>query len=370
MEGTTLKLIFILSLPLLSFSSIPKVNILVGKNLAKIRLRGTDIKRTYINKKERKLYKGLNTLSFNCKNKGELSNQNLLVYLKNPSQLIEWNDKKFLGNFIISSKKGEDSCNIIMQTNFEKYIALTLTKEMNAAWPKEALKAQAVAARSYAIYKMKHHKRSGSYFHLENSEKHQVHGSLEDESPNSIRAAQETQGQVLVSPSGKIQEIFYHAHCGGKTKTPDQVWGGFLEGYESVDCHYCQKFSQSKWERIIKVSKIKSAIKRINNKFHSLKGFLDPHLYAASIKFFSSSSDSIEISKPLLRKFTGRSLLPSANFQMQLQNDQLVVNGRGNGHSVGMCQMGALEMAKQGFNYKQILAHYFPQHRIVKLKNL
>lgn len=72
------------------------------------------------------------------------------------------------------------------------------------------------------------------------------------------------------------------------------------------------------------------------------------------------------IKKSYLRNLAGRELLPSNNFVMTMKNEKIHVKGQGYGHGVGLCQLGALELAKRGYNYRQILSHYFPRHKMKK----
>ena len=70
------------------------------------------------------------------------------------------------------------------------------------------------------------------------------------------------------------------------------------------------------------------------------------------------------LEKTLLRKFFGRFEVPSNNFVLERRDGKTQLYGKGNGHGVGMCQLGALSMAKQGKRYSEILSHYYPQHRL------
>ena len=72
------------------------------------------------------------------------------------------------------------------------------------------------------------------------------------------------------------------------------------------------------------------------------------------------------IKKSYLRNLAGRELLPSNNFVMSGKNHDFTVKGHGYGHGVGLCQLGALELAKRGYDYRQILSFYFPRHKMRK----
>jgi stage II sporulation protein D len=73
------------------------------------------------------------------------------------------------------------------------------------------------------------------------------------------------------------------------------------------------------------------------------------------------------IKKSYIRNFAGRNVLPSNNFTISMQGEEFTAKGHGYGHGVGLCQLGALELAKRGYDYRQILSFYFPRHRMKKV---
>ena len=75
----------------------------------------------------------------------------------------------------------------------------------------------------------------------------------------------------------------------------------------------------------------------------------------------------LAFNKSLLRRYFGRVIFPSNHYEIDMKWGKLVVKGQGNGHGVGLCQVGALGLAKRGWAYKQILAHYFPKHELRKI---
>ena len=82
---------------------------------------------------------------------------------------------------------------------------------------------------------------------------------------------------------------------------------------------------------------------------------------------FKTSKGVRKVKKSQLRWKFGRKILPSNNFNLEVHDNHVSVVGDGHGHGVGMCQFGAMELAKRGFNYKEILAYYFPKLKIKKI---
>lgn len=365
-------------------SDIPIVSVRVGKALRNILVTGLDLKRHLIFNNDIKTYTGKKTVKFNCETFTTLNKQRntpiLLATLESPTGLLSYGNDKYEGMFkVITNAKG-DSCDIINEIPMEAYISSLLTKEMNPKWPIEALKAQAVAARTYALHKIRTQqvtKELGSeaYYDLESSEKHQVGGNFFDATESTNKASVETKGEVLVTESGKIEPIFFHAKCGGRTLRPDQVWHNKEEGYQSVNCPFCHDIGPKSWNNFITRERLKSFFL-----WASEQGYIKERLVGDltsivlvpdqidrfAVNFYINDRPFI-IEKTVLRKFFGRMIFPSNTFSIMKQGEGIMVMGEGLGHGVGLCQMGAFAMANRGWSYKKILSHYFPGHVLKKM---
>lgn len=126
------------------------------------------------------------------------------------------------------------------------------------------------------------------------------------------------------------------------------------------------------WDHKIKNRTLNSMVDKVLNKYYSDK------ISDSAIKLMPDSPENSElrlyagerlhiIKKSYLRSLFGRNILPSNNFVMTQKGDVFHVEGKGYGRGVGMCQLGALELAKRGYNYRQILSHYFPRHKMKKI---
>ncbi len=366
----------------------PKIRVRVGKSLKNVIISGTDLNRTFHIGNQKKTFSGRKKIKFNCSLFGENKRfkkrgPTLLASLNSMTGLVTVGDKKYMGTVDIVSSVGNDSCDVVQETRLEDYISGLLAKEMNSAWPLEALKAQAVAARSYALHKIETDHVSKTlgrlaHYDLESSEKHQVSGSFFDITRNTDLATSETMGEVLVTPSGKLTPIFFHAKCGGKLLRPDQVWSNSVSGYHSnPKGNYCHGHGTKDWNNKVTYSRFVSFIKwlqkkKLINVSKKIKG-------KKKIKILKDTKEKnkmrlywgdlhIVIKKALFRRYFGRFIFPSNNFEMNWDSKRksFVVSGSGLGHGVGMCQLGALDMAKKGWGYRKILAHYFPGHKLEK----
>ncbi len=370
----------------LAFSNeeVPVVSVRIGKSLRSIMVTGLDLKRHLIFNDDIKKYTGKKTVKFNCETFTTLNKHKntpiLLATLESPTGLLSYANDKYQGLFkVVTSPKG-DSCDIINDIPMEAYISTLLTKEMNPKWPIEALKAQAVAARTYALHKMRTQqvtKELGSeaFYDLESSEKHQVGGNFFDATETTTLASNDTKGEVLTTETGQIQPIFFHAKCGGRTLRPDQVWHNKEEGYQSVNCPFCHDIGPKGWNHFIPGERLKSFFYWASNQGYvkeKLSGDLSSIVLVPdqidkyTVNFYINDRPYI-FDKAILRKYFGRQLFPSNTFSLQKQGEGLAILGEGLGHGVGLCQMGAFSMAMRGWSYKKILAHYFPGHVLKKL---
>ncbi len=351
-----------------SIASVRDISVLLAKDQKKVAISSTNVKRIFKNKDESSYFQGKKKFQFNC-DKKEYSDQNqkIEIALKGETNKFKWKNKTYPGSAVLTSRPGSDSCNLIANIPFEKYVALTLTKEMNPNWPIEVLKAQAVAARSYAYFKLKKSPRT-NHFDLLNSEMDQVNGSIEQETKNSIKAAKQTQNQILTGENKEILPIFYHSNCGGRTLLPSKVWSGKISEYKEVSCPYCYNNGKNKWTRKIPKENFYRKISHLipkNGKFE----LFDKNEFSLNLEVHSYQSNQV-ISKPKLRKIFGRKKLPSNRFHMNQLGHEVIIEGRGNGHGVGMCQIGALELARKGLGYKEILKYYYPNFNIVNIETL
>lgn len=360
----------------------PEVQVRIGKNLPNIMIEGRHLERQMLGQSEVQNFAGKKILHFNCENLrpgNGPSGKKAPLFVSRVSSttgILKWNHIPYRGELVVATTEDQKKCDLINRIPMENYISSLLAKEMNSSWPLEALKAQAVAARTYAYQKMQINKNSGGVvddedpsYDLESSEKHQVGGGFFDETQITNEASLDTKGEILVTAKGRLTPIFYHAKCGGRTYRPDSIWESQVEGYTAVECPYCHKYGQKDW--VLSLSKkefleVLSQVQKANVRKNT-SVFVAQDLYDRVLLRVYLGENPVLVKKPALRQALGRKKLPSNQFKASWENGRIKFVGRGYGHGVGMCQLGALEMAKQGYDYKSILAHYFPRHKIKKI---
>lgn len=261
------------------------------------------------------------------------------------------NDKIFSG--LIDVRKDRNGLYFINELPFEKYIEGVVAAETGADWAVEALKAQAVVSRTYAFY----HKtlNAGNDFHLTSSTLHQVYKGGNSNSSIS-KAVRETAGEILTY-QGKPIEAFYHSTCQGKTELPEEVWGKNFPYLKSVPC--VEKTSPyENWQRRFSIAEIEKALGITGIKDISIASMTASNR-VKTLKVAAMNSE-IEVKATDLRKLLGFKELPSTQFSVTIEEGYVIFEGGGYGHGVGLSQWGALELANEGKNYKEILEYYYP----------
>jgi len=377
----TLFLLLILIIHSFSFARVPEIKVRIGKKLSKVIIRGTDIKRQFFTSRQdnTRHFLGYNTIVFNCNKQTKKRPKNsskLLAGLNSPTGMLVWDESHYHGKLeVMTSGRDKHACDLINKLPMDDYVNSVLSKEMNSSWPIEALKAQAVAARSYAYYKMKKRdelKRFGkaTLFDIESSEFHQVSGSFFDSTPTTKKATILTKGEILANKSGGLVPIFFHSKCGGKTLRPDQVWINKIDGYKSVDCPFCHNHGRKSWKHQMSQKNFRKLVgpELLSGRRPLSKEILFvPDSPLNSILRFYHNGEMKTVKKSNLRKKLGRKKLPSNLFKAKKIGKKIEISGEGYGHGVGMCQMGALAMAKKGWNYREILSYYYGDFKIKKV---
>ncbi len=262
---------------------------------------------------------------------------------------------------------GERGVIAINQVGLEDYVSSVVGSEMGHRFPMEALKAQAVASRTYALYHRS--RRSHQPFDIGNGVDWQVYKGVAAESNRTQAAARETAGQVLVHQGQLINAVF-HSSSGGHTDDAGNVWlesRPYLQGVPDFD-HHSPVFS---WTATIPAHQIQQLADGIGaiRSIEILRS--SPWGRAITLRLVGSQgskdirgnefrkalglrSTMITIS-PRGETATTASLTPArASFPAFFE-----IQGRGYGHGVGMSQWGAAALASQNYSYQQILSHYY-----------
>ncbi|MGD9155828.1 MAG: SpoIID/LytB domain-containing protein [Bacillota bacterium] len=331
---------------------------------------------------------------------------------------LTWNGRKYRGEFWVSARQGK--LTLVNRLPLEEYLRGVLPKEVVPEWPMAALKAQAIAARTYTLANLGKHAAEG--FDLCTTVHCQVSEGASCETPTTDRAVAETAGKVLVY-RGKLINAYYHASSGGATMDADDIWGpqakaDYLKGVPDWD----QNSPRGEWYRSVEWSDLQAAVARsypqlgrlirITPAALSAKGLVLKvrlvgsggetviageefrflvNLYSSNIQMAvvygpeptitlwwvkNNPYPDVFIANNTIPGLVAEAIVPpwdTPDPWQWLQDKtplRVVLRGSGWGHRIGMSQWGAKGMADAGYNEVQILKHYYRGSAIVDVKDL
>ncbi|MDD2509546.1 MAG: stage II sporulation protein D [Syntrophomonas sp.] len=248
-----------------------------------------------------------------------------------------------------------------IELKLEEYIQGVVAAEMPASFELEALKAQAVAARTYTLRKLIDGRKYALNSDLsDNIYECQAYISWEEFGHRHPQAKQlwqkrieqacnETRGEIMLY-NGEPIDALYHSTCGGKTESALESWGKDTPYLRSVNCGYCQ---HAKHYESIQVFSIRE--------FQQLTGVSSAEKVKIIKKTPAGRSKKLQLNDRLISAEEFRRLchLPSTWWSFKKKEDKFLIESKGYGHGLGMCQYGANGMAAQGKNYHDILDKYY-----------
>ncbi len=285
-----------------------------------------------------------------------------LIFLTAKTNPKEKNENEKTVNVLFTKE------NVVKKMPLEEYLTGVLAAEMPASFEIEALKAQAVAARSYAIYKQN----KGGITHSQNADvctdfSHcKAYKSMEEAKKGwgkdsqkyeekIKKAIDETKGEILTYEGDVAMAVFHSQTGGNKTESSKDVWGGevpYLINVESGGEIGAPNFYSSKE---ISFDEFKNVLNEKGAEINNPDDIKDIK------KSEGGAVKEITIGKKTFKGSEVRTLfgLRSACFKIDIQNNTVFFEVLGYGHGVGMSQYGANELAKKGQSYRDILLHYY-----------
>jgi stage II sporulation protein D len=263
----------------------------------------------------------------------------------------------------VEVRRGPGGLEVIDVLPLEDYVAAVTGAEMPPSFPAEALKAQAVAARTFALARKLAAREGGLDADLGATVLDQVYpGAGAD--PRARAAAEATRGEVVVFERRAI-EAYFHSACGGSTATGEEALGRAFPYLRSVPCGQCGAAPSHRWRVHVDRERMAAAA--------GLAGKASAARVAARTSSGRVERVEVEaggrkssVTGAALRKALGWDRVPSLAFALQPSRDGFVLEGRGSGHGAGLCQWGAAGRARAGEGYRRILLHYYPGTEILK----
>ena len=250
----------------------------------------------------------------------------------------------------------------------EDYLRGVLYNEVSHWWPMESLKAQAITARTYALYQSEVSKSRD--YDLTNDVYSQVYGGKLSERWRTDRAVKATKGKILTY-KGKIFPTYYHATCGGYTEDASNLWNIDIEPLKGSKCLFCQKSPHYRWKKEILLTELESRLKKAHFAIGSIESIKVTAKNAAGKVEdveLESPTATLTISAKDFRNAVGNNFIRSTNFKAGIRRGAAFFEGVGWGHAVGMCQWGAYFMSKRHFKVIEILNFYYPGAKIRNYK--
>jgi stage II sporulation protein D len=314
------------------------------------------------------------------------TSEQIIIFPDEP-HIFNLNGDDYRGKLELILNPDSNSFDAINLVPLEPYLAGVISAEMPNYWEPEALKAQAIAARTYCLY-IKEHFGDERNWDVTKTQANQRYLGVAAESAQVWQAVNQTHGQVLVckhtNGTKGLFPAYYGSSCGGHTEDSKNVFGDSFEPLGGVPCSYCESVAKAdfffwptvwfdkaiiaerllkRYPRLVKLGEITD----INSTEQSDYGGYS-RLTRIEIGGSSGKRDFLRAEDFRLAIDPSGQVIKSAICQIVDMGDKLAfVQGRGFGHGVGMCQCGAEGMAREGKTAKQILLYYYPGSKIKRV---
>ena len=368
--GRTVILALLLFVPLILPSlsgagSEPVVRVLVDEGIHRVVLRGRDLT---VERGDshgwRRVFKGLRGVYFTDRGGGihleGSSVDSSRFRIRSPGGTLRYvgknGDNLRRGFVVITSDPG--GMTVVNHVPLESYLVGLVNGEIDSKWPSEAVKAQVVAARTFALYRMQ---ADEALYDVRGDTGDQVYHGAGGEDESAAKAVKATRGMAIYY-DGDLVPAFYHSSCGGRTADAKDVWGTPHPALKSVICGDCGDAPRSGWRVVMESREIQGILQRLYPGIGTVRRF-GVHRRSpdgrVSVLFFDTDTGSTLLDSGDFRREAGYTRLPSTLFVMSGAGGKVVFAGRGYGHGVGLCQWGSRGAALKGWDYRRILKKYY-----------
>lgn len=277
--------------------------------------------------------------------------------------------RRYRGRIVVHAASGQLS--VVNHVDLEDYVAATVGGEMPASWPEQALRAQAVATRTYVLHQRALHRRAlhqraaqpqALDWDVRATEQSQVYRGIESETPRTRRAADSTRGEILTLAGQPILAVF-HSTSGGRTASASEVWGKSVPYLGSIDVEYEDDAPFTYWRTVFAPETLSGLLAAAGSdlgRVYSLE--VTGRTESGRVeRIVARGASRREVwSGDRLRSLVEGLGLRSRLFDIRPTPQGFAFVGSGFGHGVGMSQWGARELARRGASYQRILARFYP----------
>ncbi len=281
-----------------------------------------------------------------------------IILICAPGEKLKLDGKRYRGKVKLKKTAlgGVAAVNVLRT---EEYLYGVVPREMLPSWPLEALKTQAVAARTFVLYQ-KDKNRNDDY-DVTATTLSQVYGGFDCETSETRQAVDCTKGEVITH-GGRLILAYYHANSGGMTEDAGNVWTTDLPYLKGVIDPFSEGAPDCRWSVLLRLKDIARSLSengiRVNVVHDVTPVGVSPSGRVTRVRVVHDRGETILRSNDFRIKLDAR-LVKSTLFVAVREGDVIRFDGRGYGHGVGLSQWGAREMALQGYTYRDILKHYY-----------
>jgi stage II sporulation protein D len=265
----------------------------------------------------------------------------------------------------VEVRRAPGGLSVIDVLPMEEYVGAVVGGEMPPSFPPEALKAQAVAARTFAVGKKIEARDQALDFDLGSTVLDQVYPGSGRADPRARAAALATAGEVLVKDH-LIVEAYFHSACGGRTEKGADALGRDQPYLVSVPCDRCQGSPAWRWTLRVPAAEMGRAA-GLPGEARRVEVLRTTSSGRAARISVEGGGAKVVLDGPEFRRRLGYDRLPSLAFAVQPSKGAFVLEGRGRGHGAGMCQWGAAGWARAGKDYRAILSRYYPGAEVTRM---
>ncbi len=297
-------------------------------------------------------------------------------FLPSPGTRMTFKSRAYRGNFLVRRDPAGLRLTLINEVDLEEYLYGVLKMEISPTWPMEALKAQAVAARTLAVYLIQQGRYREEGYDVRDTVESQVYAGINAEDPLTTQAVDATRGLILSSQGRPINAV-YHADSGGHTEDSEYVWGRFYPYLRGIPDPYSGDSPYSQWSLRMSLQEIEERLRRQGFSFEGIER-IEPVQRSPSGRVtrvrITAARGNGEISGEQLRRALGYDLLRSTKFTiLPLPGEvgpAVEFRGSGWGHGVGLPQWSARNMAISGRTFEEILTYYYQGISVLPIRAL
>jgi stage II sporulation protein D len=288
-----------------------------------------------------------------------------LSFIPERRAIIEINGRRYRDEINVL-RKDNGQLLVINVIDLESYVKGVLYHEVSHRWPLEAIKTQAVATRTYAIYRLKTNAKQ--LYDVTSDIYSQVYGGRNSEKYRTNIAANRTRGEIIVYQD-KVVPAYFHATCGGHTEDAGELWKHDLAVLKGRECLFCVDSPHYQWKKNYRSRDIQDKLNQAGHTIGLIKDIQvverNPSGRIKTLAITDRDGKVLTIAGKDFRNIVGPNLLRSNQYDVLMQGYYFDLIGKGWGHGVGMCQWGARGMAQERYRYDEILKYYYPGVEIV-----